>query len=85
MKIWQRNRKLKGTALLVHSTVAFQKAGEKFRRGLIKAAKQAKELEKNGISWKLTSEEIQTELNAHKKVTDKDHSQITYSASTSEH
>lgn len=85
MKIWQRNRKLKGTALLVHSTVAFQKAGEKFRRGLIKAAKQAKELERNGISWKLTADEIQSELNSHKKIVDANHSQITYSASISEH
>ena len=85
MKIWQRNRKLKGTILFVNSTIAFQKAGARFRRGLIKAASEAKELERNGISWKLSADEIQKELDSQKKIMDIHQSQITYSASISEH
>jgi hypothetical protein len=90
MKIWQQNRKLKATAVAVRSTVAFTKAGARFRRGLLKSAQEAKQLEDAGIDWKLSSAEIKSELEKKTVISSKkylavtDHSQLTYSASMSE-
>jgi hypothetical protein len=91
MKIWQENRKLKATAVAVRSTVAFSKAGARFRQSLLKSAREAKQLEDAGIDWKLSAAEIQREIekktviSTKKYLVDHDHhSQLTYSASMSE-
>lgn len=78
LKVWQTNRKLRGTALVVQSSLAFKKSGQKFRRSLIKAAQQVKELEADGIDWKDASSHA-----SHN--TDPFYSHMTYSASLSEH
>lgn len=91
MKVWQQNRKLKGTAVAVRSTIAFTKAGERFRKGLLKSAKEAKHLESLGVDWKLSALEIKEALEAKKAINNKyttdidPPSQITYSTSISEH
>jgi hypothetical protein len=88
MKIWQKSRKLKNLSLAVHSAIAFTKAGQRFRHSLLTSAKEAQQLEKDGIDWRLTSTEIQQakKKNLHNRLLDVDpHSQVTYSASMSEH
>lgn len=91
MKVWQQNRKFKGTAVAVRSTIAFTKAGERFRKGLLKSAKEAKRLETIGVDWKLSPSEIQEAVEKKKTISNKystdvdRNSQITYSASMSEH
>jgi aspartokinase len=62
LRKWNVNRKLKDTALAVKSVVKFQLAGAKHRRSILIAARHARELEKEGISWRLTSEEIYHEV-----------------------
>jgi hypothetical protein len=78
---------MKNISVAVHSAIAFTKAGQRFRRGLLTSAKEARQLEKDGIDWRLSSAEIQTKKkNLHKKILDLDpHTQVTYSGSMSEH
>jgi hypothetical protein len=59
MRKWNEVRKLKNTALAVKSIVRFQLAGARHRKAILSAARHARQLEKDGISWKLTAGEIE--------------------------
>jgi hypothetical protein len=62
MRKWNEVRKLKNTALAVKSIVRFQLAGARHRKAILSAARHARQLEKDGISWKLTAGEIEEEM-----------------------
>lgn len=62
MRKWNDSRKLKNAALAVKSVVKFQLAGARHRRAILSAARHARELEKEGISWMLTAAEIEEEV-----------------------
>lgn len=58
MKQWNAGRKMLISTLAVKTCVKFRLAGQRYRQGLLAAAKRAKELEDKGISWQLPREEI---------------------------
>jgi hypothetical protein len=58
MKQWNAGRKMHVSTLAVKSCIKFRLAGQRYKAGLISAAKRAKELESKGISWELPPEEI---------------------------
>jgi hypothetical protein len=58
MKEWNTSRKMIISTLAVKTCVKFRLAGQRYRQGLLAAAKRAKELEDKGISWQLPREEI---------------------------
>ena len=59
LRKWNAARKLKNTALAVKSVIRFQLAGARHRSALLAAARHAKRLEKEGISWRLTCDDIE--------------------------
>lgn len=58
MKQWNAGRKMHVSTLAVKSCIKFRLAGQRYKAGLLSAAKRAKELESKGISWELSPEEI---------------------------
>lgn len=58
MKQWNAKRKMVLSALAVKTCVKFTLAGQRYRQGLLAAARRAKELEEKGISWELPKDEI---------------------------
>ena len=58
MKQWNAKRKMIISTLAVKTCVKFTLAGQRYRQGLLAAAKRARELEEKGIAWNLPVEEI---------------------------
>jgi hypothetical protein len=58
MKQWNAGRKMHVSTLAVKSCIKFRLAGQRYKDGLISAARRARELESKGISWELSPEEI---------------------------
>ena len=58
MKQWNAKRKMIISTLAVKTCVKFTLAGQRYRQGLLAAAKRARELEEKGIAWDLPLDEI---------------------------